>query len=217
MKDKPPTGGLRWYHVIYRLTYRLGLTVWQRPRPPADLVDLVEGPAALPPGRALDIGCGTGTDTIYLATHGWKVTAIDIVPKALTTARARAATAAVTPRFIRGDITRPSTLDPGDYTLILDFGCFHTLPDDQRPAYVTAITRAATPGATLLLYGFTRPPKAAPMHAGISTDEIRERFTPTGWHLHTAQRATAQALGIGVRNADTRFDLWHYHLHYQPK
>lgn len=217
LRRRRDPGGPRWYQLIYRLAYRLGLTIWQRPTPPAGLVALVEGPAALPPGRALDIGCGTGTDTIYMATHGWEVTAVDIVPKALSTARARATAAAVTPRFVEGDITRPDPLDLGDgYTLILDFGCFHTLPDDRRPAYVAGVTRAAAPGATLLLYGFTRPPKAAPMRAAISADELRRRFSPAGWHLHAAERASAEALGIGVRHADDRFELWRYQLRHQP-
>ncbi|MGB9307685.1 MAG: class I SAM-dependent methyltransferase, partial [Mycobacterium sp.] len=81
------TDGLRWYQVVYRLIYRLGLIIWRRDTPPTELVALVEGLAALPAGRALDLGCGTGTDTIYLATHGWDVTGVDMVPKALDIAR----------------------------------------------------------------------------------------------------------------------------------
>ena len=64
---------LRWYQVVYRALYRLGFVFWQRDAPPEDLVALVEGPSALPPGRALELGCGTGTDTIYLAI--WPATA----------------------------------------------------------------------------------------------------------------------------------------------
>jgi SAM-dependent methyltransferase len=200
--------------VVYRLAYRLGLTVWQRSAPPSDLVALVEGTAALMPGRALDLGCGTGTDTIYLATQGWEVTAVDMVPKALATARQRAHFAGVTPQFIEGDVTSLQDLGVGDgYALVLDFGCFHTLPHDRRPAYVTSVSRAAAPGATLLLYGFTRPPKAAPMHAGISTEEVCRRFSRGGWELVNAERASAEALGISVRRADDRFELWCYQLH----
>ena len=88
---------LRWYRVVYWLAYRLGLTVWRRPSPPDDLVALVEGPSPLPAGRALDLGCGTGTDTIYLATHGWEVTGVDTVPKALANARRDATAAGVRP------------------------------------------------------------------------------------------------------------------------
>jgi hypothetical protein len=125
---------LRWYRVVYWLAYRLGLAVWRRPTPPADLVALVEGPSALPTGRALDLGCGTGTDAIYLATHGWDVTGVDAVPKALATARRDATAAGVAPRFVQGDVTRLHELSVGDgYALIVDFGCFHTLPEDRRP------------------------------------------------------------------------------------
>ena len=53
-------GTMRWYQVAYRSLYRLGLIFWQRPAPPPDLVALIEGPSPLPPGRALDLGCGTG-------------------------------------------------------------------------------------------------------------------------------------------------------------
>ena len=181
--------------MVYWLAYRLGLTVWQRPTPPADLIALVEGPSALRPGRALDIGCGTGTDTTYLATHGWDVTAIDMVPKALAAARRNATAAGVAPRFIEGDVTRMHELGAGDdYSLLLDFGCFHTLPEDQRPAYVNSVSRAAAPDATLLLYGFRRPPKAAPMHAGVTVDEVRQRFSQAGWELVNAERASADTL-----------------------
>ena len=155
---------LRWYRVVYWLAYRLGLAVWRRPTPPADLVALVEGPSALPAGRALDLGCGTGTDAIYLAIHGWDITGVDAVPKALATARRDASAAGVAPRFVQGDVTRLHELGVGEgYALIVDFGCFHTLPEDRRPAYVAGVSEAAAPGATLLLYGFRRPPKAAPM------------------------------------------------------
>ncbi|MDP4510051.1 class I SAM-dependent methyltransferase [Nonomuraea turcica] len=204
---------LRWYRVVYRLAYRLGLTIWERPTPPADLVTLVEGPSALRPRRALDLGCGTGTDTIYLATHGWEVTAIDMVPKALAAARRNATAAGVAPRFIEGDVTRLHDLGVGDgYTLLVDFGCFHTLPEDRRPAYVTSVSQAATSRARLLLYGFSRPPKAAPMRADLTVEEVRQRFSHAGWELLSAERASAEALGIGVRRADDRFELWCYQL-----
>lgn len=127
--DRRCIGGLRWYQPVYRLFYRLGLIIWRRARPPAELVALVEGPSALPIGRALDLGCGTGTDTIYLAARGWDVTGVDMVPKALAIARRSATAAGVSPLFLQGDVTRLDELGVGDgYTLLLDFGCFHTLP-----------------------------------------------------------------------------------------
>lgn len=204
---------LRWYQVVYRLAYRLGLTIWQRPKPPAELVALTEGPTPLAPGRALDLGCGTGVDTVYLASHGWEVTGVDMVPKALTTARRHATAAGVSPRFLQGDVTRLRDVGVGaGYTLVLDFGCFHTLPDDQRDAYVTSVTEVAASDAMLLLYGFTQPPKAAPMHAGVRTEEIQRRFGAAGWRLLRAERTPAGSVGISVPRADERFELCSYRL-----
>ncbi len=105
--------------MVYRLMYRLGLSiVWKRDAPPAELIALVEGSRALPAGRALDLGCGTGTDTIYLATHGWDVTGVDLTPKALAAARRNAA-AGVAPRLINGDVTRLTDLGVGDGSTLL--------------------------------------------------------------------------------------------------
>ncbi|MGH3554050.1 MAG: class I SAM-dependent methyltransferase [Mycobacterium sp.] len=91
---------------MYWLIYRLGLIVWKRARPPAELVALVEGPSPLRAGRALDLGCGTGTDTIYLVTYGWDGSGVDMTPRALAIARHDAAAAGVAPRLIHGDVTR---------------------------------------------------------------------------------------------------------------
>jgi SAM-dependent methyltransferase len=209
------TDRLRWYRVVYGLVYRLGLVVWQRATPPAELVALVEGPQPLEPGRALDLGCGTGTDTIYLATHGWDVTAVDMVPKALATARRNATAAGVAPRFIEGDVTRLHDLGVGDgFTLVLDFGCFHTLPDDRRPSYVSGVSRAAASGATLLMYGFRRPPRAAPMHAGMTADEVAQRFNRAGWQLVNAEPTSVETKS--APRADERFELWCYQLRRAP-
>jgi Methyltransferase domain len=98
LRARRGTDGLRWYQRVYRLIYQVGLIIWRRATPPAELVELVEGPSALAVGRALDLGCGTGTDTIYLARHGWDVTAVDMVPKALAIARRNAPPPPALPR-----------------------------------------------------------------------------------------------------------------------
>jgi SAM-dependent methyltransferase len=208
--------GFRWYGFVYRTFYRLGLRLWERSRPPLDLVELAEGPAALPPGRALDLGCGTGTDSVYLAQHGWDVTGVDMVPRALARARRRAAAAGVSPRYVEGDATRLQDLGVGDgFTLILDFGCFHTLPEDRRDPYVQGVSEAAADGATLLLYGFARPPRLAPMHAEFTPEEVQKRFGPRGWELLSADRMSAEAIVVSGRRVDDRFQLWRCRLRHR--
>jgi SAM-dependent methyltransferase len=204
----------RWYEVVYRAFYVLGLRVWERQRSPADLIRLVEGPMARPPGRALDLGCGSGTDSVYLAQHGWTVTGVDIVPEALALARGRAAAAGVTPTFVEGDVTRLADLGVhGPFDLVLDFGCLHTLPSDRRDAYVRSVGAVARPGALLLLYGFARPPRLAPMQAGLTEPEVRERFTSAGWDLVSADRVADDPIVVARARVDRSFELWRFRLH----
>ena len=209
--------GRRWYDVVYRAFYALGLRVWEREAPAAALVAVVEGPGAPPPGRALDLGCGTGTDSVYLARRGWDVTGVDQVPRALALARRRAAAAGVAPRFVLGDVTRLRELGVGrDCTLLLDFGCFHTLPADLRDAYVASVSGVAAPGATFLLYGFARPPRLAPLPAGLTPEEVRRRFVGLRWALDGAEPVPADAIEVAGRRVDRSFALWCYRLRRLP-
>jgi SAM-dependent methyltransferase len=204
--------GPRWYGFVYRTAYLLGLNVWDRGAPNSALVELVEGASSSPPGRALDIGCGTGTESVYLAEHGWDVTGVDMVPRALAIARRKAAAAGVSPRFLEADATRLRDFEVGDgYTLLLDFGCFHTLPPDRRDAYVESISEAAAPGSTFLLFGFARPPRLAPMQAGLTEEEVRARFDGDRWELVSAER-TADAIEVAGRRVDQSFEVWRYRL-----
>jgi SAM-dependent methyltransferase len=213
LREGAPPGRRRWYGFVYRTAYLLGLRVWDRGAPVSDLVELVEGSPHVPPGRALDIGCGTGTESIYLAEHGWDVTGVDIVPKALAIARRKAAAAGVSPRFVEGDVTRLRDLGVGDgYDLLVDFGCFHTIPPELRDGYVQSVSEAAAPGSTFLLFGFTRPPRLAPMHAGVTTEEVRRRFDGSRWDLVSAGPKSVDAIEVAGKRADELFELWGYRL-----
>ena len=104
-----------------------------------------------PPGRALDLGCGTGTNAITLAKAGWQATGIDFVPSAIAQARRKAQQAKVSCTLRVGDVTRLSP-DLRDQDLILDIGCFHGLSDAQRTAYLESVQRALKPMGHLLIY-----------------------------------------------------------------
>src|SRR6201999_2921755 len=96
-------------HTLFRIFYRLGFTPWDGHPIAQTLRELVEGndeTPALPTGSALDLGCGTGDASIYLARHGWTVTGIDFVPKALEKARAKAGIAKASVDFVGADVTR---------------------------------------------------------------------------------------------------------------
>jgi SAM-dependent methyltransferase len=168
--------------ILFRAMYRFGFTPWDSGIPPPELQELIEGPNRRTAGKALDLGCGTGTNSIYMTRHGWEVTGIDFVPRAIETARAKAQAAKVSPRLMVGDVTRLDELHVGDgYSLVFDLGCFHAIPQDRRPAYVEGATAAAAAGADFLLWGFYRPPSRL-MNTRVTKEEIEKRFRG-GWEL----------------------------------
>src|SRR5262249_41360166 len=149
---------------------------------------------ALPPGTALDVGCGTGDSSIYLAQHGWKVTGVDFVPKALDKARAKAGAAGVAVDFVPAAVTHlgPAGI-AGGFQSIVDNGCLHGMSDGDRDLYVQEITGAAAPGARLLIVG--APPGGPVRFLGLDQAEVERRFTPAWTLLSTAEEKMAFANG----------------------
>jgi SAM-dependent methyltransferase len=158
--------------IFFRLAYLLGLKPWDTGVPPPELRELVEGEAALASGRALDLGCGTGTNCLYLAAHGWEATGVDYTPRAVAAARRKAREAAAQVRFLTGDVTRLQRLGvDGPFDLLLDLGCFHSIPDDRRDDYASEAARVAAPKATFLMFAF-----ASGSTARAPQEEIERRF-----------------------------------------
>lgn len=175
--------------------YRFGFHPWDRMMP-EELTSIITGPTALPPGRVLDMGSGLGTKAIFMASHGWQVTAVEAVPRALDEARKRASQAGVQIDFRRGDVTRLDALQlqPG-YKLVFDFGCFHGLSGRGRDAYAHGVGAVTRPGATLLMMAFLRP--VPPIMTGVTEAELLQRFT--GWKLAWAHSTGADVASTAAR------------------
>lgn len=158
--------------VLFETLYRLRLPIWDTP-PPQELRDLIEGPAAMPAGHALDVGCGTGINAVYLARHGWRVTAVDFSAAAIASAR-RGAHGVGGATFLHGDVTTLSQLQiepPID--LVLDMGCYHSLPNAAKPAYVSELGKVMASGTPLVMWeGIRISPGEIP--AAFETDFVVE-------------------------------------------
>ncbi|MGA8207861.1 MAG: class I SAM-dependent methyltransferase, partial [Candidatus Dormiibacterota bacterium] len=160
LRDNPQMALQR---AFYGISYRLGRLPWDTGISPPELVEVVEGPDALAPGRALDLGCGTGTNAVYMARHGWKTTGVDFVPAAIARARQRAQTEGMDAVFVAGDVARLSDLGiAGPFDLVLDIGCFHGIPEALRSAYGDQVGQVTAPGATLLMFAFGQPARRWP-------------------------------------------------------
>jgi SAM-dependent methyltransferase len=161
---------------FYRLTYRHGSPRWDSTEPRPELQTLI---AARPPGRALDLGCGTGTTAGYLAQHGWDVVGIDFVPEAIATATARVEGTGTSVCFVVGDVTRLAEAGvEGPFDLLIDIGCYHAIPARRRDAYAEGVAAVAAPGADLYLAGIARPPVTWRLlgATGLNTTELLHRF-----------------------------------------
>ena len=103
------------------------------------------------PGRAIDLGCGTGTNLVTLAKAGWQVTGVDFVPKAVLQARRKLKKAGFRGDARLGDVARLETVQ-GAYDLVFDIGCYHGLAESARVEYRKNLDLILVPGGWYLLY-----------------------------------------------------------------
>jgi methyl halide transferase len=151
----------------------------QRPPPwdisrPSDELQKAVNAGTIRSSRVVDLCCGSGTDAVYLASHGFDVTAIDIAPTALVQARQKALKAAVSVRWILGDVLAPPDL--GTFDFIYDRGCYHVVRDQNLSAYLDTLRRLSHPGTRLLLLAARREEQASPGSPGVTEEELRYDF-----------------------------------------
>lgn len=183
---------------------RLFFNLWYFRRPPWDSgispPELFDFIANHPAGRAIDIGCGTGTNVITLARHGWHVIGIDFAPRAVHIAKRKAHNANVNADLLVRDATDLKGIS-GPFDLALDMGCFHGI--DERAAYLDELKRVLVSGGYWLMYGFFKP-ASQPSGPGLGapdldliqargfrllsrTDGVDKRERPSAWFLYQKQ------------------------------
>ena len=129
-----------------------GQPPWDTGVSPPELLDFIQNHT---PGRAIDIGCGTGTNIITLANAGWEVIGVDFAPRAIKLARQKASKAGIQAEFLVRDATKLQGID-GPFNLAFDLGCFHGIPQAGKTNYVRQLDRVLAPGGFWLLYGFLK-------------------------------------------------------------
>lgn len=140
---------------------------WDTNQTPPEVYAFME---SNPPGRALDLGCGTGTNVITLAQHGWEATGVDFVPKAIRSGRKKAGAAGVKVDLKVGDVTRLEGVE-GPFDLILDIGCYQSLDPARMSAYRDRVKSLIAPGGIYMVYLFFRPEGNRTRMVGSSVTE----------------------------------------------
>jgi SAM-dependent methyltransferase len=128
---------------------------------------LVAETADLAPGTALDVACGEGADAVWLAEHGWRVTAIDIATVALDRAAAHAAGLPI--EWRQADLL---DWEPGADRYDLISAQYIHLPPEPRNILFRQLAAAVTPGGTLLIVGH----HPADLHTTIGRPQFPELF-----------------------------------------
>lgn len=156
--------------------YVRGDTPWDTGRPSEELVRVMDE-GRMAPGRAIDLGCGTGTNAIYLASLGFDVTAVDISPTAIDRCRMRRATTDLRIRCLQADLLDPPEELGGPYEFFFDRGCYHVTRRVDVRAYFRTLERITAPGTLgLVLAGNAKEP----MEHGpppVTEEELRADWT----------------------------------------
>jgi SAM-dependent methyltransferase len=154
--------------------YRTGHTPWDTGSPSSELMRVVRE-ERIEPCRAIDLGCGTGTNAVWLAQQGFEVTGADLSSLAVDRSRSRAAAAGVRVRFLTADLLRPPALG-GPFSFFFDRGCYHVLRRTDVNGYLRTLEDAIQPDARgLILAGNAREPHD-PGPPVVTEDEMRSEL-----------------------------------------
>src|SRR6185436_657513 len=117
-------------------SYHDGPAPWDIGRPQPAIVRLAsEGRFA---GNVLDAGCGTGENTLHIASLGLSVLGVDVAETALAMARQKARDRGIEVEFLAADAFELDRLGRR-FKTVMDCGLFHTFDSEERPRYVASL------------------------------------------------------------------------------
>jgi SAM-dependent methyltransferase len=153
--------------------YRTGDTPWDTGEPSSELQRVI-AEEHIRPCRTVELGCGSGTNAVWLAQQGFQVTAVDLSPLAIRRAEARAAAEGATVRFVCADVLHLPDL--GDFDFFFDRGCYHVVRRVDVQSYQRTLSQISHPGTLgLVLAGNAREPHE-PGPPVVDEREIREEL-----------------------------------------
>jgi tellurite methyltransferase len=136
---------------------------------------LVEAASHLPPGRALDLACGTGRNALWLAQHGWKVTAVDGSRAAIETLLTRAGLLGLAVDARVADLEKAEfTIEPSGWELIAT--CYYLQRD-----LIESAKRGLVPGGVMVAIALMVEPGRENSPYRLQPGELRRYFD--GWEI----------------------------------
>ncbi|HEY2575699.1 MAG TPA: class I SAM-dependent methyltransferase [Streptosporangiaceae bacterium] len=173
---------------------------WETERPQPAFARLAE--QGLLAGRVLDVGCGTGEHVLLAAAGGADALGVDISPRAIEQAQAKAAARGIPARFTVGDVLDLEQLSQ-TFTVIIDSGLFHNLADEGRVRYVTSLASALDSGGFCYLLCINEHQPGDPPPRKVTQAELRDSFRE-GWTFTSIVPAAFE-----LTNSDSGTELVH--------
>jgi cyclopropane fatty-acyl-phospholipid synthase-like methyltransferase len=160
-------------------------------------------------GSVLDVGCGTGENSLYLAELGHEVWGVDSAPAALDKAMAKAQERGLEVNFLLHNAIQPKSLGR-TFDTVIDCGLFHTFSDEERPVFAKNLTMVLHPGGTYYMLCFSERETGPDGPRRVSQAEIRDTFQE-GWKINYIRDARFES-NIHVDGARA----WLSSITYQP-
>ncbi|MCC6491486.1 MAG: class I SAM-dependent methyltransferase [Pirellulales bacterium] len=177
--------------------YRDNNLPWDTGQPSSELQRVLTQ-HAIKPCRALEIGCGTGTNCVWLAQQGFDVTGVDLAPLAVERAQQRARAAEVKAHFLAADVLRLPDLG-APFAFFFDRGCYHAVRREAPREYAPAVARQLAPRARgLILAGNAREPHE-PGPPVVTEQQIRDELGAEFQILDLHEIRFDEAPGVGER------------------
>jgi SAM-dependent methyltransferase len=176
--------------------YQSGDVPWDTRYPSTELIRTIQE-EGIQPSRALELGCGTGTNAIWLAQQGFDVTAVDFSPLALEQARNQAAVAGVRPQFLQADVFNLPPLAP--FPFFFDRGCYHVVRRLNVDKFLSSLERVIQPGALGLVLTGNAKEKHEPGPPVVSEQEIRQELGRLFEIVRLREFRFDQVESVGVR------------------
>ena len=186
--------------LLFDIWYRFTKPPWMIDQAQPDLIEAVEKGEIRGP-TVLDVGCGSGDNAIYLASHGFEVTGVDFSAKAISIAKQKAAKANVTVTFLTLDALKIGILDKR-FDTVIDFGLFHNLGDADRLRYVRTLSEVCVSKGRFLMMCVGDEAGEYPVYPKrypptVSREDVRAYFSE-GWEIEWFR--------VGICKAHDKFD-----------
>ncbi len=177
---------VNWWNLVYRISPWVTLgrhqSPWDTDEPPKELIELMEG-GRVRTCRVLDVGCGTGSYIIYLASNGFNAVGIDVSTVAIKKAKAKAAKRNVDCRFHTVDfldLKSLSSVIKEPFDLVMDYGCLHSIKTKDRELYTPSLKYVTHSKSLYILWTFLPESSNIKFLGGLGNvdpEEAREQFS----------------------------------------